>query len=170
VEAVVRFGWALAGIALVAVAGGCTSGGDEADSPASAPAGIKSAPPWTEPASYRYVLTRGCDPAKPLGRYRATVKAGEVTGSENLSAAAPHAQASSDADLGPVTGQNGEEIEVPSLSQLLDMAKTASEDGGEVSTAYDTKDGHPVKVTINVSDQGPAGAECWNVSDYAPAA
>jgi hypothetical protein len=165
----VRFGWALAGVALVAVAGGCTSGGDEPRRPVDQTSTAASAPPWTEPASYRYVLVRGCDAAKPLGRYRATVQGGEVTSSENLSAAAPDAQASSDADLGPVTGQNGEEIEVPSLSRLLEMAETASEDGGEVSTAYDTKDGHPVKVTINVSGDGPAGAECWNVADYSPA-
>ena len=37
-----------------------------------------------------------------------------------------------------------------------------------MTTTYDTKDGHPLKVVINVSDQGPSGAECFTVADYTP--
>jgi hypothetical protein len=44
------------------------------------------------------------------------------------------------------------------------MAQTATDDGGQVTTAYDNTDGHPVKVVINVSGTD----ECFNVSDYAP--
>jgi len=158
---------ALAGIALVAAVGGCTS--DEGKSPtwngaSSAPAAVASdAPPFTEPAAYSYVLTRGCDDAKPIGKYKATVQNGAVTTSERVGGDV-QPSASTDVDLGPITGQNGEEIEVPTLSELRDMAQTASDDGGQVTTTFDGKDGHPVKVVIDVSE----GPECFIVSDYAP--
>jgi hypothetical protein len=107
-----------------------------------------------------------------VGRYKVAVRNGAVVNSERLDAV-PGGQgaspsASSDADLGPVTGKDGEEIKVPTLAGLITMARTAADDGGAVTTTYDTADGHPVKVVVNVSDTGPSGAECFAVSDYAP--
>lgn len=169
-----RLGWALGGVTLVAVAGGCTS--DEGKPPAwTAPSGSAgtsagaSAPPWKEPASYGYVLARGCDDAAPLGRYRVAVQNGAVVRSERLDVRTAAPSSGAEVDLGPITGQDGEEIEVPSLGRLLEMARTAADDGGAVTTVADLTDGHPVKVTVNVSEQGAGGAECWSVSDYAPA-
>ncbi|MEV4348183.1 hypothetical protein AB0J83_27320 [Actinoplanes sp. NPDC049596] len=163
-----RLGWALGGIALVAAIGGCTS-----DEPGPStfvtpsPSVITSAPPWTEPADYTYVLTRGCDDAKPLGRYRVTVKAGAVASTERLDASAAAPAASSDVDLGPVTGDQGEEIDAFTLGQLLENAQTAEDDGGQVTKTF-TAQGVPVKVMIDVSDEGPSGAECWGVSEFTP--
>jgi hypothetical protein len=159
-----RVGLALGGIALVAVVGGCTS---SSKPPSFHGASASSAPPFTEPAAYSYVLTRGCDDAAPLARYRITVRDGDVTKSERLGAGAP-APASTDVDLGPVVvGQDGEEIDAPTLPGLLSMAQTATDDGAAVTTALDNHDGHPVKVTIDVEDG--SGPECFTVSDYAPA-
>ena len=164
-----RLGRALGGITLVVVIGGCTS------SPSSAPAApatsvtagpAASAPAFREPAAYRYVLTRGCDDAAPRGRYRVTVRDGSVATTERLGAAAAAPTSTGDVDLGPVTGTEDEEIEAFTLRELLDMAQTAEDDGGEVSRTLDTTDGHPVEVSINVSEEGPAGAECFTVSDY----
>ncbi|MCU7723386.1 hypothetical protein ODJ79_06655 [Actinoplanes sp. KI2] len=171
-----RLGLALSGVAAVALVGGCTAHSGSptfhgADSTApSAPAAAGSAPPFTEPASYTFTLTHGCDDASPLGRYRVAVRSGAVTSSQRIGgSAAPSTATSSDADLGPVNGQNGEEIDVPTLAGLRDMAQTATDDGGQVTTTYDGTDGHPVKVIINVSDEGPSGDDCWSVTDYAPA-
>ncbi|XVV14775.1 hypothetical protein ACQP2X_10725 [Actinoplanes sp. CA-131856] len=164
-----RLVWALGGIALVAAIGGCTS-----DEPKSStfvtpsPSVVTSAPPWTEPANYSYVLTRGCDDAKPLGRYRVTVKSGEVASTERLDASAAAPSSTGEVDLGPVTGDQGEEIDAFTLRQLLDNAQTAADDGGEVTRTF-TPDGLPVKVSINVSEEGPSGAECFGVSDFAAA-
>ncbi|GID31891.1 DUF6174 domain-containing protein [Paractinoplanes brasiliensis] len=144
-------------VALVALAAGCTSS-DPSPSPTT-PA-VASPPAWTEPASYSYVLTRGCDDAKPLGRYQVTVTAGAVSASDRLDATP--VTPSADVDLGPATGDSGEEIEAFTLAELLEMAQTATEDGAEVATTYDTTDGHPSKVRIDVGD----GPECWTVSDY----
>ncbi|WIM98266.1 hypothetical protein ACTOB_001861 [Actinoplanes oblitus] len=168
-----RFERALCAFALVGVIAGCSSSSSEpkfsepsATAPGSGgPAATGSAPAWTEPAAYSFVLTRGCDAAKPLGRYQATVKGGKVTDYSRVGTSAPAPGASAEVDLGPVTGDEGEEIEVPSLGELVAMAQTSADDGGEVNTEYDAGDGHPVKVTINVSDD-PNAAECFAVSDY----
>jgi hypothetical protein len=169
----VRLMWALGAIVLV---GGCTS--HSASTPtwgsaSPAPPAVTvadSAPPYTEPASYGFVLTRGCDDAKPLGRYRVTVQNRAVTKADRLDATVVEPSSSADVDLGPAAGDGAEEIEVPTLGELTAMAQTATDDGAEVSRAFDAKDGHPVKVTINSSDDGAASAtECFAVADYAPA-
>ncbi|MCO8276373.1 hypothetical protein M1L60_37920 [Actinoplanes sp. TRM 88003] len=153
-----RLRWVLGGIALVALAGGCTSSSEEkkeAAPPASPPA-------WTEPATYSYVLARGCDAAAPAGRYQVEVKAGAVDSSLPLNAASAPPSAGAGADPGPATGETGEEIEAFTLKELLEMAQNAADDGGQVTKAFDNADGHPVKVTIDVG----SGPECWNISDY----
>jgi hypothetical protein len=167
-EAVVRFGLALGGIALVAVVGGCTSDPPAPSWSGAAPSAAGSPPPFAEPAAYSYVLVRGCDAAAPLGRYRATVQNGEVVRSERLDVAVQASSSAAAVDLGPITGQDGEEIEVPTLAELLAIAQTAAEDGGEVTTTFDTKDGHPLKIDVNVSEEGPSGAECFTIAEYAP--
>jgi hypothetical protein len=167
-----RLGPALSGVALVALVGGCTS---HSGSPtfhaaeSSAPSTAASAPAFVEPAAYTFTLTHGCDDAAPLGKYKVSVRSGAVTNSQRIGGSAPSAAASSDADLGPANGQNGEEIDVPTLGELREMAQTASDDGGQVTTTYDGTDGHPVKVIINVTDEGSSGDDCWAVADYAPA-
>lgn len=162
-----RRGWAWGGLALVVAAGGCTSSGSAAPSPSfvtGAPA--SAAPHWTEPPAYRFVLTRGCDAAAPVGRYQVTVRAGAVATSTRLDHPDAAPTSSSDVDLGPVT-DDGEEIEVPTLSGLLDLVQTAADDGGATTRSFDATDGHPVKVTFNTSDTGDASqAECFSVTDY----
>ena len=150
-----RVVWAIALVTLVA---GCTSS-DPSPAP-SAPAG--SPPAWTEPANYSYVLTRGCDAAKPVGRYQVTVASGAVSAADRLDASAVTPSTSADVDLGPATGDSGEEIEAFTLQELIEMAQNATDDGAQVSTTYDNADGHPVKVSIDVGD----GPECWGVADY----
>lgn len=165
-----RFGWMVAGLALVAAAGGCTSSGKPEPGPSfveGVPA--SAAPHWAEPSSYQYVLTRGCDAAAPLGRYQVTVQGGQVATSTRLDHPDASPSAGADVDLGPVTGA-GEEIQVPTLSGLLKLAQTASDDGGHITEAFDAADGHPVKVTFNTSDNDdPAKSECFAVTGYTTA-
>lgn len=162
---------ALCALVLAGLIGGCTSSGDEkkpvVEDPSS-PAAAASAPAWTEPAAYSFTLTRGCE-AAAIGEYRATVKDGVLSAAERVGAESVVPSTSAEVDLGPVTeGQQGEEIDVPTLGELLAMAATAGEDGATVETKFDTTDGHPVQVKINVEDD-PAAAECWNVTEYKPA-
>ena len=165
-----RRGWAWGGLALVVVAGGCTSSGPPAAAPSfvGGVAGVagSSAPAWTEPSAYQFVLTRGCDAAKSLGRYQVTVRSGAVTRSTRLDHPDAEPSSSSDVNLGPVT-DDGEEIDVPTLGGLLDLVQTAADDGGATTRAFDARDGHPVKVTFNTSDSGAAAdTECFAVTGY----
>jgi thiamine biosynthesis lipoprotein ApbE len=153
----VRLGLGLCAIALTAAAG-CTSG--PADSPAStastpSAAVVASPPPWTEPAKYGYVLDRQCGGGPSEGKYQVTVAAGKVVKADRIDGRAAEGE---------------EEIDVPSLRELLDMAQTAADDGGEVKTTVDPKDGHPASVSIDVSDDSTTdGRSCFTITNYAPA-
>jgi hypothetical protein len=139
----------LAAAVVVALLAGCTSAPDPALPP---PRPSASPPPWTEPAKYGFVLDRKCPDGPSLGRYRVTVANGAVVTADRIDGR---------------TAEGEEEIEVPSLSRLLDLARTAGEDGGAVSTAADPGDGHPTAVSFDVSDDG--SASCFLITDYAPA-
>ena len=146
---------ALCGIALVAALGACT---DEAAAPgggASAPAAPASAPAWTEPANYGFVVERRCDDGPSLGKYRVAVEAGAVASVQRIDGK---------------TASGEEEIEVPTLGGLLELAQTAADDGGETSTSVDPTDGHPVAVSFDVSEGGAEGPTCFQISEYAPKA
>ena len=152
-----RLKLALCAIVLVAAAGGCTSG-----SPASTPASTGasaavtgSPPPWTEPAKYGFVLDRQCGGQPSAGKYRVAVSGGQVVTADRIDGRAAEGE---------------EEIDVPTLRELIEMAQTAADDGGQVSTTMDPKDGHPTVVSIDVSDDGSAdGKSCFTITDYAPA-
>jgi hypothetical protein len=153
----VRLKLALCAIALVAAVGGCTSG--PADSPpgstAASAAVAGSPPPWTEPARYGFVLDRQCGGQPSEGKYRVAVSGGQVVTADRIDGRAAEGE---------------EEIDVPTLRELIEMAQTAADDGGQVSSTMDPKDGHPTVVSIDVSDDGsPDGKSCFTITDYAPA-
>ena len=137
--------------ALAVLLAGCSSSDEPAPAPASAaPA---SAPAWTEPANYTFVADRTCAGGESLGRYRVTVTGGTVTASERIDGK---------------TAEGEEEIQVPTLGELLDLASTAVEDGADATTAFDPADGHPVEVSINRAEEATGGADCFRISEYAP--
>jgi hypothetical protein len=149
----VRVTRALCGIALVAALGACT---DESAAPAGggASAAPASAPAWTEPADYRFVLERRCEGGPSMGKYRVSVADRAVAGVERIDGR---------------TASGEEEIEVPTLGGLLELAQTAADDGGEMTTSVDPTDGHPVAVSFDVSGGAQEGATCFLISDYTPA-
>ena len=147
-----RYARALCGIALVAALTGCTD-----DEPAAAPPTFvapASAPAWSEPADYTFVADRQCEGGPSLGRYRVTVAGGEVARAERIDGK---------------TASGEEEIEVPTLGGILDLAQTAADDGGSMTVQADPADGHPVRISFDVSEPGEGGgATCFLISDYAP--
>ncbi len=156
-----RYARALCGIALVAALAGCTGEEPAATPPSfvgsgSAPA---SAPAWTEPADYAFVVDRQCEGRPSLGRYRVTVAGGAVSAVERIDGK---------------TASGEEEIEVPTLGGMLELARTAADDGGSMRVKADPADGHPVLVSFDVSDGGEAAGEeaatCFVISEYAPRA
>jgi hypothetical protein len=130
-------------LGLALVAAGCTSTPE-------APAGVPtpgSPPAWTEPAAYSFVADRKCGDAASLGRYRVTVQDGEVTGTERIDGR---------------TASGEEEIQVPSLGELTELATTATDDGAEASVGLDPADGHPTEIRIKRDVE-----ECFVISEYA---
>ncbi len=141
----------LVAAAVVTLLAGCTSTPDPGPTPpASAPA---SAPAWTEPANYTFVADRRCGDGPSLGRYRVLVTGGTVSSAERIDGR---------------TAAGEEEIQVPTLGELLELASTAVEDGADATTAFDPADGHPVEVSINRAEEATGGADCFRISEYAP--
>jgi hypothetical protein len=149
----VRVVRALCGLALVAVLGACT---DEPAAPAgggSKPSVPASAPAWSEPSDYSFVVERRCEGKPSLGKYKVVVAAGAVATVERVDGK---------------TASGEEEIEVPSLGGLLELAQTAADDGGQMSTSVDPVDGHPVAVSFDVSEGAQEGQTCFLISEYTP--
>jgi hypothetical protein len=140
----------VAGLAVLVALAGCTSTTDPDPAPTVTTAG--SPPPWTEPDAYGFVLERKCDPAPAEGKYRVTVTGREVSGVERI-------------DGRTATGE--EEIGVPTLGELLELAQTAQEDGAQATLVFDPADGHPTAVTIDRSDATGPDKACFLVTDYA---
>jgi hypothetical protein len=153
-EVIVRFAGMLCGIVFVAALGACTD--DKPAGPAPSAAGpsavpAASAPAWQEPANYTYAVDRRCAGGPSLGAYRVTVQGSAVASSVRTDGK---------------TASGEEEIELPTLGGLLELARTAAEDGGEMSTSADPADGHPVEIAFDVSE-GAGERACFVITEYA---
>jgi hypothetical protein len=132
-------------LALVLAVAGCTS--DPEPPPTT---GLLVSPPaWSEPANYGFVVDRTCGDQPSLGRYRVTVTDHAVSATERVDGR---------------TAAGEEEISVPSLGELMDLAQTATEDGAEATVSLNPADGRPTEVRIKRDAE-----ECFVISDYAPA-
>ena len=88
-----------------------------------------------------------------VGRYRVAVQDHAVSGVSRIDGK---------------TAAGEEEIEVPTLAGLLELAQTAVDDGADATTTFDTADGHPIQVSINRAEEATGGADCFIVSEYTP--
>ncbi|MEV6637946.1 DUF6174 domain-containing protein [Actinoplanes sp. NPDC051470] len=129
---------------------GCTA--DEGD-PQPSPATAGSPPPWTEPANYSFVADRTCDGTTSTGKFRITVAGGEIAKTERTDGKAT---------------QGEEEVEVPTLGGMVELAQTAIDDGADATMSFDPADGHPIAVVVNRAEEENGGATCFKVSEYAP--
>ncbi|MFG1606253.1 DUF6174 domain-containing protein [Actinoplanes sp. NPDC049265] len=130
---------------------GCTTPDETPPQPSPTTAG--STPPWTEPADYTFVAERTCDGAKSLGKYKVTVAGGAVGAAERIDGK---------------TAEGEEEVEIPTLGGMVELARTAVDDGAEAITTYDPADGHPTSVVVNRAEEENGGATCFKITDYAP--
>jgi Family of unknown function (DUF6174) len=149
----VRFRLMVCGLMVLAAASACTSSPD-APAPSTSVSTAGSPPPWTEPADYGFVLDRKCDSGPSLGLYRVAVQDHAVAGVSRIDGK---------------TASGEEEIEVPTLAGLLELAQTAIDDGADATTVFDTADGHPIQVSINRDEEATGGADCFIVTEYTPA-
>ncbi|MEU7902562.1 DUF6174 domain-containing protein [Actinoplanes sp. NPDC049118] len=144
-----RFARLLCGIALVAAVAACTDDPPAATGPS--PSAAASAPVWHEPMNYAYVVDRRCGSGPSEGVYRVTVRGSAVASVERIDGR---------------TAVGEEEVELPTLGGLLDLAQTAADDGGEMTTSADPADGHPVAISFDVSE-GAGTPTCFVITEYA---
>jgi uncharacterized protein DUF6174 len=145
---------------LVAVAAGCAlltgCATDSGDAAASATASFQAAQPATQaasptatlPESYRYVLTSSCGERGLLGDYKVMVRDGRVTSVANLNEDYPY---------------DPEPSEIPTLADLLDMARSASPEA-VVELTLDGA-GLPQSLSLDPVPNGIDDEECYEVSD-----
>ncbi|WP_306210987.1 DUF6174 domain-containing protein [Actinoplanes sp. RD1] len=155
-----RAGAIAGGAVLLALAAGCTSKDAEPEpqpgpSAAALPSTAAGSPPaWREPADYAYTVERRCDGKPSLGTYEVTVAGGEVADVRRTGGQA-------------TTGE--EEIDPPTLGGLLELARTAADDGGQMAVSSDASDGHPVLISFDVSESGTNDDNtCFRILAYTP--
>ena len=117
-----------------------------------------AAPPpatWTAPGKYAFTLTSECGERALIGRFRVTVQAGKVTGTEGLDDSARRALMLRLANL------------VPTLQQLEQEAETARRQGAEVvRVERDPADAHPSRIEIDWSANAIDDEACYTIQDY----
>lgn len=146
-------------IVLLAALGGLSGCVDRPTTPPTTagkpPRAPGSAPAWSEPASYSYVLESSCGEPALIGRFAIAVSAGRVTAVQGLDESARRAAQIRDAEL------------VPTLGELVMEADTAREDGAdEVHTEMDPTDGHPTVIRIDRDRNAVDDEACYAISTY----
>ena len=139
-------------LALLTVAAACTADPKPATFNPGAPVPSASGPAFHEPADYSFVADRSCAGGDSEGRYQVLVTNRQVVGADRIDG---------------TTAEGEEEIEIPTLAGLMEIAQTTLDDGGAATTLVDPKDGHPVAITFNTSENA-ADATCFVISDYKP--
>jgi hypothetical protein len=109
---------------------------------------------WQEPASYSYVLQSSCGERPLLGRFRITVRNGEVVKAEGVGEADQRSMGST-------------ELSPPTLGELLDeLAEARSNGAYEAKLTTDPADGHPTGVTIDPIKDAIDDEACYAISYY----
>ncbi len=140
---------------LLTLAAGCTGDDAQDAAPQPGPSTVAgSPPPWSEPADYTYVVERRCEGKPSMGVYEVTVTGGEVAAMRRTDGK---------------TASGEEEIDLPTLGGLVELAQTASDDGGQMTLTSSADDGHPVEVSFDVSE-GATNEDntCFHVNAYTP--
>lgn len=139
-----------AGMALVLLAAGCAGAGEAARDPVVPSAGSSAAEPrWSEPESYRFVLTTGCTRGFVDARYAVQVEGGRVvstTGLNDVATAHP-------------------DVPVPTLGELDVWMRQAN---GDERREWDPADGHPVAFGFEPDAMAIDAGRCYAVTEYLP--
>lgn len=110
---------------------------------------------WREPAAYSYTLESSEGEQSLLGRFRVTVRDGEVTAASGLDDSARRAV---------------ERLpdEVPTLGELLRELERARKENADTAEAEFAADGHPVRVSLDWDANALDDEALYVISDYKP--
>ncbi|MEI5101097.1 DUF6174 domain-containing protein [Streptomyces sp. PmtG] len=120
------------------------------------PATHQSEKAWKEPSSYVYTLTSGQGERSLIGRFRVTVRNGEVTKAVGLD-------------------DSGRRVvkklprHVPTIGELLEEMRQARRDDADTAKATYAQDGHPVRIVLDHDKDALDDEALYEISDYRPA-
>ncbi|MEU0674733.1 DUF6174 domain-containing protein [Streptomyces sp. NPDC006172] len=109
---------------------------------------------WEEPVAYSYTLTSTTQVL--AGTFRVGVREGAVTSVEGL-------DGDSRRQAREVTGR------VPTIGALLEMLRKARGEGADTAEAQYAADGHPVRITLDWSQNAVDDEALYVISSYRPA-
>ena len=112
---------------------------------------------WEAPGDYEFTLRSSCGERNLIGEFRIVVASGSVAGVEALD------------ERGRAVLEHGLRHEVPTLSELLQNAATAAEQGADVVEVRTADDGRPTEITIDGRTRVVDDEECYTVTQYSAA-
>lgn len=116
-----------------------------------------SIPSWQAPDAYEFTLKSACGERTLIGKFRVAVESGSVVEAEGLD------------DSGRAVFEHGMGDEVPTLSELLDEAAKAKEQGADVVEIQATDDGRPTEINIDWDINAIDDEACYQVTGYSAA-
>ena len=108
---------------------------------------------WNEPASYEFTLDSRCGERLLIGRFRVAVRDHAVVGIEGRD--------SQGRTVGPLIDPNL----VPTLAELLQLAKRARAEGADEAVVEFDADGNPASVRIDRDRSTIDDEECYTISN-----
>ena len=120
-----------------------------------APAGARQEAVWEEPAAYTYTLESTQGERALIGRFKVTVRDGEVAEAVGLDDSARRLVAQSP-------------DQVPTIGDLLDELDQARQEKADKAEAEHAADGHPERITIDWLENAIDDEASYVITDYAP--
>ncbi|MER6090058.1 DUF6174 domain-containing protein [Streptomyces bluensis] len=116
-----------------------------------------STAPWAEPSSYSYTLESSEGERALIGRFRVTVRDGEVVEAIGL-------------DESGKRGVRRSLGDVPTIGGLLEQWKRARAEGAHAAEVEYADDGHPVRISLDQEEDAIDDEALYVISDYEPTA
>ena len=114
-------------------------------------------PTWAAAPAYEFRLSSSCGERALIGQFRVVVEGDSVVEAQGLD------------EAGRAVFEQGFQDEVPTLSELLDRAATAEEQGAETVFVQATDDGRPTAIDIDWDSNATDDEECYRITGYGDA-
>lgn len=111
-------------------------------------------PSWQAPDGYEFTLDSSCGERSLIGKFRVVVENGSVAEAEGLD------------ESGRALFEHGFGDDVPTLSELLDQAATAEEEGADVVEVEATDEGRPTAIDIDWDSNATDDEACYRITAY----
>ena len=118
---------------------------------------ISSIPSWQAPDAYVFTVESSCGERSLIGKFRVVVEDGSVVEAEGLD------------EPGRALFEHGPGDEVPTLSELLDEAAAAQEEGADVVEVEVTDEGRPTEINIDWETDATDDEACYEITGYSAA-